>query len=91
MQNQRHDLVKTQQDDMAVRLLEEALKNSATKSIRLDVNNTPCELSCEGRWFKFSLLTKKRSIKRATIFETITELYNQALYGSQWRIAESYT
>lgn len=74
----------------AVKTLEDALLNSPTKAIRLQINNSLYQLSREGRWFKFSLLTKKRTIKRTTIFETITELYNQAVHGHTWEIKTAH-
>ena len=76
-------------DGHAVKILEDAIVNSPNKAIRLEINNTNYQLSREGRWFKFSLLTKKYTIKRSTIFQTITEMYNQAIHGQAWRIAES--
>jgi len=72
----------------AVRIIEDALSKSPSKIIRLEINNTIYQLSCAGRWFKFSLLTKKHTVKRSTIFQTITEIYNQAIHGQTWRIAE---
>ncbi len=72
----------------AVQMLETALSNSPGKTIRLVINNAIYQLSREGRWFKFSQLTKKRTVKRSTIFETITEVYNQAMHGHTWRIDE---
>ncbi|VBB08843.1 Hypothetical protein LUCI_4124 [Lucifera butyrica] len=71
----------------AVKMLEDALTNSPRKTIHLEINNMLYQLSREGRWFKFSLLTKKRTVKRATLFETITDVYNQAVHGTSWRIA----
>jgi hypothetical protein len=76
-------------DGRAVRLLEEALVSSPTKTLLLEMNKTFYLLSREGRWFKFSLLTKKRTIKKAAIFQTLTDLYNQAVHGSSWRIASN--
>lgn len=70
----------------AVKSLEDALSKSPNRIIQLEINNVLYQLSQEGRWFKFSLLTKKRSIKRSTVFETITELYNQAVHGNAWRL-----
>lgn len=75
-------------DGPAVLMIETALHRSPGKTIRLEINSSLYQLSREGRWFKFSLLTKKRTIKRATIFETISEIYNQAIHGHTWRIAE---
>lgn len=74
-------------DGRAVQELEAALLNSPSKSIRVEVNETIYDLSREGRWFKFSLLNKKNTVKKATIFQTITEVYNQAMHGQAWRIA----
>lgn len=73
----------------AVKVLEDALDKSPSKVIRLEINNTIYQLSREGRWFKFSLLTKKHTVKRSTIFQTITEIYNQVIHGQTWRIAEN--
>ncbi len=73
-------------DGLAVKKLEDALSNSPSKTIRLEINNVLYQLSREGRWFKFSLLTKKRTIKRATLFETIAEVYNQAMHGHSWKL-----
>lgn len=72
----------------AVKILEDALGKSPSKMVRLEINSTIYELSKAGRWFRFSLLTKKHTIKRSTIFQTITEIYNQAIHGQTWRIAE---
>lgn len=72
----------------AVKMLEDALSKSSTKIVRLEINNTIYQLSREGRWFKFSLLTKKYTVKKSTIFQTITEIYNQVIHGHTWRIAE---
>lgn len=72
----------------AVKMLEDALGKSPSKALRLEINSTIYQLSREGRWFKFSLLTKKYTVKRSTIFQTITEIYNQAIHGQTWRIAE---
>ena len=74
-------------DGPAVRQLENALISSPTKTLLLEMNKAFYLLSREGQWFKFSLLTKKRAIKRAAIFETLTDLYNQAVHGHSWRIA----
>jgi hypothetical protein len=74
-------------DGMAVKTLETALGSSPTKAILLEINNVLYQLSREGRWFKFSLLTKKRSPKRTTLFITITDVYNQMMHGHSWRIA----
>ena len=73
----------------AVKMLEDALCKSPSKAIRLEINHTVYQLSREGRWFRFSRLTKKQTVKRSTIFQTITEIYNQAIHGHTWRIAES--
>lgn len=73
----------------AVKALEDALSRSPKRIIQLEINNVLYQLSQEGRWFKFSLLTKKRSIKRSTLFETLTELYNQAVHGNAWRMLPS--
>ncbi|MDU2063192.1 MAG: hypothetical protein E6713_00025 [Sporomusaceae bacterium] len=73
-------------DGPAVKKLEDALTVSPSKSILLEINKTLYLLSKEGHWFKFSLLTKKRTIKRATIFQTLTDLYNEAVHGQAWRI-----
>ena len=74
-------------DGRAVRALEEALSSSPTKAILLEINNALYQLSRDGRWFKFSLLTKKRSPKRTTLFATLGDLYNQVMHGHDWRIA----
>jgi len=75
-------------DGQAVKLLEDALGKSPSKIIRLEINNAIYQLSKAGHWFQFSLLTKKLTVKRSTIFQTITEIYNQAMHGQTWRIAE---
>lgn len=75
-------------DGRAVKTLEDALINSPTKAILLEINNALYQLSREGRWFKFSLLTKKRSPKRTTVFATLSDLYNEVMHGHTWRIAE---
>jgi len=72
----------------AVRILEDALSKSPTKFIRIQINDTIYQLSRAGHWFQFSLLTKKNTIKRSAIFQTITEIYNQSIHGQAWRIAE---
>jgi len=72
----------------AVRTIEDALYNAPSKFIHIEINNTIYQLSRAGRWFKFSLLTKKHTIKKSTIFQTITEIYNQSIHGQTWRIAE---
>ena len=77
-------------DGYAVKMLEDALGKAPSKAIRLEINNTIYQLSREGHWFKFSLLTKKQTVKRSTIFQTITEIYNQVIHGQAWRIAESF-
>jgi len=74
-------------DGPAVQRLEEALSKSPKNAILLKIGNVLYQLSREGRWFKFSLLTKKRTVKRATLFQTLTELYNQAMHGHSWQIA----
>lgn len=74
-------------DARAVRALEDALSSSPTKAILLEINNALYHLSRDGRWFKFSLLTKKRSPKRTTIFATLSDLYNEVMHGHDWRIA----
>lgn len=75
-------------DGPAVLKIETALHSSPGKTIRIEINSTLYQISREGRWFKLSLLTKKKTIKRATIFETISEIYNQVIHGNAWRIAE---
>lgn len=75
-------------DGPAVKTLEDALSKSPSKMVRIEINNMIYELSRAGRWFKFSLLTKKYTVKRSTIFQTITEIYNQSIHGQTWRIAE---
>lgn len=72
----------------AVQQLENALNQSPTKTITLEINNSLYQLSREGRWFRISVLTKKRTVKRSAIFETITEIYNQIMHGHNWRIAD---
>lgn len=72
----------------AVQILEDALGKSPSRMIRIEINSTIYEISRAGRWFKFSLLTKKHTVKRSTIFQTISEIYNQAIHGQTWRIAE---
>ncbi len=74
-------------DGRAVKALEDALSSSPTKAVLLEINNALYHLSRDGRWFKFSLLTKKRSPKRTTIFATLTDLYNEVMHGHEWRIA----
>jgi len=74
-------------DGRAVKALEDALSSSPTKAILLEVNNALYQLSRDGRWFKFSLLTKKRSPKRTALFATLNDLYNEAMHGHPWRIA----
>ena len=71
----------------AVKTLEDALSKSPSKIIRLEINSTIYQLSREGNWFKFSLLTKKLTVKRSAIFQTLTEIYNQIIHGQNWRIA----
>lgn len=70
----------------AVKTLEDALNRSPNRIIQLEINNMVYQLAQEGRWFKFSRLTKKRAIKRSTIFETMTDLYNQAVHGHNWHL-----
>lgn len=77
-------------DGYAVKSLEDALDKSSSKVIRLEINNTIYQLSREGHWFKISLLTKKNTVKRSTIFQTITEIYNLIIHGQDWRIAQIY-
>lgn len=77
-------------DGYAVKTLEDALSKSPSKIIHLEINNTIYQLSREGNWFKFSRLTKKHTVKRSTIFQTLTEIYNQVIHGQNWRIAASY-
>ena len=74
-------------DGHAVHAIEDALYRSPSKAILIELNQTVYQLSREGNWLKFSLLTKKRTIKKATLFESITELYNQIIHGHPWRIA----
>lgn len=74
-------------DGLAVQSLEEALSKSPTKSVILVINNALYQLSREGQWLKFSLLSKKRTIKRSTIVETVAEAYNQFMHGATWQIA----
>jgi len=73
----------------AVREIEEALSLSPTKTIRLEINSVPGQLSREGRWLKFSLLSKKGTVKRAALFATVTDFYNQMIHGQVWRIAQA--
>ena len=73
----------------AVRKLEDALFKSPTKTLLLEINKAFYLLSREGEWFKCSLLTKKRAIKKAAIFQTLTDLYNQVVHGHNWRIANN--
>ncbi len=74
-------------DGTAVQKLEDALSKSPRNAILVKIGNVFYQLSREGNWFKFALLTKKRTIKRATLFQTLTELYNQAMHGQTWQIA----
>ncbi len=74
-------------DGRAVKTIEDALSSSPTKAILLEINNALYHLSRDGRWFKFSLLTKKRSPKRTTMFATLSDLYNEVMHGHSWRIA----
>lgn len=76
-------------DGPSVQQIEEALYLSTSKSIILKINGESYQLSREGRWFKFSLLTKKNTVKRSAIFQTITELYNQSVHGHSWRIQQT--
>lgn len=85
----RNNLLTPPLDGFAVQRIESALNQSPTKSILLEINNALYQLSREGRWFRFSVLNKKRTAKRSTIFETITEIYNQLMHGHAWRIAEA--
>jgi hypothetical protein len=78
-------------DGHAVQTIEQALCHSPTKSILLEINQTVYQLSMEGRWFKFSLLTKKNTVKRSAIFQSITEVYNQSVHGHSWRISQPLT
>lgn len=71
----------------AVKILEDALSKSPNKMIRLQINDLVYELARAGRWFKFSLLTKKNTVKRSTIFQTITEIYNHSIHGQAWSIS----
>lgn len=75
-------------DGIAVQLLEKALLNAPSKSIRLEINNVLYQLSREGQWFKFSRLTKKRTVKRSTIFATISDVYNEMMHGHIWKITQ---
>lgn len=75
-------------DGIAVQLLENALLSAPSKSIRVEINNVLYQLSREGQWFKFSQLTKKRTVKRSTIFATISDVYNEMLHGHIWKIAQ---
>ncbi|WP_018704367.1 MULTISPECIES: hypothetical protein [Sporomusaceae] len=74
-------------DGPAVRKLEDALLQSPSKSILLRINQTLVQLSREGNWFKFAVLTRKRTIKRASVFESLTEIYNDFIHGQDWQIA----
>lgn len=74
-------------DGMAVKTLEDALSSSPTKAILLEINDVLYQLSREGRWFRFSHLTKKRSPKRSALFATLSDLYNQVMHGHSWRIS----
>lgn len=86
MQNSR-SLFLPPQDGTAVKALEDALTSSPTKAILLEINSALYQLSRDGRWFKFSLLTKKRSPKKTTLFATLSDLYNEVMHGHNWRIA----
>ena len=74
-------------DGFAVQRLEQALSKSPTKSIILVINNARYQLSREGNWFKFSMLTKKRVAKRSTIVESLADVYNNFMHGAVWQIA----
>jgi hypothetical protein len=88
---QDRDLIPTTPlDGPAVKTLEDALLSSPTKAIQLRINNSLYRLAREGRWFAFSLLTKKHTVKRTTLFENITELYNQAVHGQPWQIKTAH-
>ncbi|MEG6586539.1 hypothetical protein [Dendrosporobacter sp. 1207_IL3150] len=85
--NDTKDFIQTPPlDGPSVKLIEDAILNSPTKTIMLEINNSVYQLTREGRWFKFSQLTKKRTIKRSAIYETITEIYNHLVHGTVWRI-----
>lgn len=73
-------------DGPAVQRLETALLSSSTKTLHLRITEIEYRLSREGRWFKLAELSKKKTEKRATIFETLTELYNLAVHGHDWTI-----
>lgn len=73
----------------AVQLLEDALSKSPTRAILLEINHAWYQISREGEWFRISLLSKKRTIKRSAIFETLSEIYNRSIHGNAWRIAEA--
>lgn len=75
-------------DGPAVMKIETALGCSPSKTILLEINNALYQLSRDGRWFRFSLLTKKRSPKRTALFATITDVYNETIHGNDWRIAD---
>ena len=75
-------------DGPSVKQIEEALGLSSSKSIILKINNENYLLTREGCWFKFSLLTKKNTVKRSTILQTLTELYNHCVHGHSWRIQQ---
>lgn len=78
-------------DGPAVQKLEEALLKSPKKSIYLSIGQALYLLTREGRWFRFSLLTKKRTIKKSQIYHTLTDFYNEAVHGCSWTIAEIVT
>ncbi len=86
MTDSRIPAVKPPLDGPSVKLIEDAITSSPTKTIFLEINNVIYQLSREGRWFRFSQLTKKRTIKRSVIYETLTEMYNQLVHGTAWRI-----
>lgn len=90
MKQERDVMPSTPLDGPAVKTLEDALLSSPTKTIQLQINNSLYRLAREGRWFAFSLLTKKRTVKRTTLFENITELYNQAVHGRSWEIKPAH-
>jgi hypothetical protein len=75
-------------DGIAVQLLENALLSAPNKSIRVEINHVLYQLSREGQWFKFSRLTKKRTIKKSTIFATLSDVYNEMIHGHMWKIAQ---
>lgn len=74
-------------DGKAVKALEDALGSSPTKAILLEINDALYQLAREGRWFRCSLLTKKRAPKRSSLFATLSDFYNEVMHGHSWRIA----